>query len=64
LYASHQFFFFPVIHSNTSQTISAGPQPFLSRDYTGATIMGQLPDAEEDALEAGKDLAWAQGWAN
>jgi hypothetical protein len=24
----------------------------------------QLPDTEEDALEAAKDLAWAQGWVN
>jgi hypothetical protein len=31
---------------------------------SGLDFFWQLPDAEEDAMEAAKDLAWAQGWAN
>jgi hypothetical protein len=31
---------------------------------SGLDFLWQLPDAEENAMEAGNDLAWAQGWVN
>jgi endonuclease G len=31
---------------------------------SGLDFFWQLPDAEEDAMEAAKDLAWAQSWVN
>jgi endonuclease G len=31
---------------------------------SGLDFFWQLPDTEEDALEAAKDLAWAQSWVN
>jgi hypothetical protein len=31
---------------------------------SGLDFFRQLPDTEEDPMEAAKDLAWAQSWVN